>query len=185
MADLITIHHAKDLHQAPLLKGRLETAGIPALVPGSFAMGYDFFPDTRVQVSVEHEQNAEEILRAWLSVENTGGLRPEPGRRCARIARLRGGASTGLVTADESSRATSPRHRHVPRAHRQHRTSRSGTTHRRATGPSEACSTRVVHFQRSVTRQERLSTPVRLAARIRPCATPEAGRGSSQVRTAR
>jgi hypothetical protein len=77
MTDLVTIHRAKDLQQAILLKGWLETAGIPALVPGAFAIGYDFFPDTRVQVSVGQEQNALELVRAWLSAPSTDGSRPE------------------------------------------------------------------------------------------------------------
>ena len=67
----ITIHVARNLADAVLLKGRLESAGIPALVPGSFAMGYGLLevPDTRVQVLPEHEASARQIAESWEQAE--------------------------------------------------------------------------------------------------------------------
>ena len=78
MTDSVTIYAAKSLTEALLLKGRLESAGVPALVPGSFEMGYGLLeaPDTRVQVAAEHEAKAKEVLQAWLRTALAGEAEP-------------------------------------------------------------------------------------------------------------
>jgi len=74
MLDFVTVHDAKSLSDALLLKGFLESSGIPALVPGSFEMGYGLLVpvDARVQVVAENEARARDVVQAWLHPESSG-----------------------------------------------------------------------------------------------------------------